>query len=126
MTTRDDQGRSIDQAQDALHQAMRGGDVSHLRELLYEGLAFELPGESVMGRAADLDAHASGETRFDKLSELHRSTLEHDGHGRTSSLVDIVVFDGGHRIEARMMYRRFWSIIEGRWQVIAGSAEPSE
>jgi hypothetical protein len=39
--------------------------------------------------------------------------------------VDIVVFDKGHRMEARMMYRRFWSIIEGRWQVVAGSAEPS-
>ncbi|MDY0947138.1 nuclear transport factor 2 family protein [Frigoribacterium sp. CFBP9039] len=125
MTTRDDHGRSIDQAQDALHQAMRGGDVSHLRELLYERLTFELPGGSVIGRAADLDAHASGATRFDKLSELHRSTLEQNGHGRTSSLVDIVVFDKSHRIEARMMYRRFWSIIEGRWQVVAGSAEPS-
>lgn len=125
MTTVDDQGRTVDQAEDALLDAMRSSDTERLRDLLYEGLSFGLPDGSVTSRAADLDAHASGATRFDSLVEVERSSAEHAGRGRTRSRVDVVVIDGGNRIEVTMIYQRFWSVIDGRWQVVAGSVEPA-
>lgn len=123
MTTRDDSGRSVDDAQDALHEAMRSSDVAALQDLLYEALVFELPDGSLTNRDADVESHKSGAVRFECLSELHRSTSEHAGRGRVDSLTEVVVIDGCRRIEARMSYRRYWSIIDGRWQVVAGSAE---
>ncbi len=126
MTTGDDLGRSIDDAQNALHDAMRSSDTTALRQLLYEGLVFELPDGTLIGRDADLQAHAAGATRFERLSELHRGTREHDGRGHVDSLVDVVVIDHGQRIEGRLIYRRYWSIIDGRWKVIAGSAVPAD
>lgn len=97
-----------------------------LGQLLYEGLVFELPDGSLIGRDVDLQAHATGATRFERLSELHRGTREHNGRGHVDSLVDVVVIDHGQRIEGRLSYRRYWSIIDGRWQVIAGSAARAE
>lgn len=126
MTTDDDLGRSIDDAQNALHDAMRANDTTALGQLLSEVLVFELPDGSVIGRDADLQAHATEATRFERISELHRGTREHNGRGHVDSLVDVVVIDHGQRIEARLSYRRYWSIIDGRWQVVAGSAALAE
>lgn len=124
MGTVDGRGWSLDQAEDALQKAMQASDVARLRELLFEGLAFELPNGTVTGRSSDLDAHASGAVRFEDLVERDRQTVESSGHGRTASLIDVVVLDGAERISGRMQYRRYWSVIDGRWQVVAGSAEP--
>jgi hypothetical protein len=125
MTTRDQRQRTLDEAQDALHAAMLSGDTASLHDLLFEGLSFEVPDGSIVGRAADLAAHASGATRFDLFTETSRATVEHDGHGRTLSEVDLIVTDHGRRVEARVAYLRFWSIIDGRWQVIAGQVAPT-
>lgn len=122
MPRHDQYGRTIDHAEDALLDAMRTSDVDRLRALLFEGLSFSVPDGSVIGRAADLESHASGALRFESLTERRRVTTEHAGRGRTQSLVDVVVVDRGTRIEASLRYDRFWSIIDDRWQVIAGSA----
>lgn len=124
MTTLDASGRSVDAAQDALHEAMRRGDTDVLRNVLFEGLTFELPDGSVTDREADLNAHSTGAVRFERLVELHRSTREHAGRARIDSLVDARLIDDGHRVEGKMSYLRYWSIIDGRWQVIAGSVQP--
>jgi hypothetical protein len=126
MTSKDESGRSIENAHEALNDAMEASDTAALGQLLFEGLAFELPDGSIIGRDADLRAHATGATRFERFSELHRTTRESAGRGRVDSLVDVVVIDHGRRLEARLTYRRYWSIIEGRWQVVAGSAALAE
>lgn len=125
MTTRDASGRSVDAAQDALHEAMRRSDTDALQDLLFEGLTFELPDGSVTDREADLNAHSTGAVRFEQLLELHRSTREHAGRARVDSLIDARLIDDGHHVEGKMSYLRYWSIIDGRWQVVAGSAQPA-
>ncbi|WP_081322525.1 nuclear transport factor 2 family protein [Microbacterium testaceum] len=124
MTTRDASGRTVDAAQDALHEAMRRSDTDALQNLLFEGLTFELPDGSVTDREADLNAHSTGAVRFEQLVELHRSTREHAGRARVDSLIDARLIDDGHHVEGKMNYLRYWSIIDGRWQVVAGSVQP--
>jgi len=121
MTTRDDRNRTADQAEDLLLDAMRQSDVDTLSELLSPDLAFTLIDGSVVGRDADLEAHRSGATRFESLTELERSTQEQGGQASTRSRADIVVFDRGNRVEAVLGYERTWAIIDGRWQVVSGS-----
>jgi hypothetical protein len=122
MTTLDTYGRTVDQAEDLLLDAMRASDTRQLSALLAEALSFSTPDGSIIGRTADLDAHASGAIQFESLVERERSTIEHAGRARTRSLVDVLVIDRGERIGAALMYERFWSILDGRWQVVAGSA----
>ncbi|MFV9424625.1 MULTISPECIES: nuclear transport factor 2 family protein [Microbacterium] len=124
MTTRDASGRTVDAAQDALHEAMRRSDTDALQDLLFEGLTFELPDGSLTDREADLNAHSTGAVRFEQLVELHRSTREHAGRARVDSLIDARLIDDGHHVEGKMNYLRYWSIIDGRWQVVAGSVQP--
>lgn len=121
MATRDDLNRTADQAEDLLLDAMRQSDVDTLSELLSPGLAFTVIDGSVVGRDADLEAHRSGATRFESLTELERSTQEQGGQASTRSRADIVVFDRGNRVEAVLGYERSWSIVDGRWQVVSGS-----
>lgn len=121
MATRDDLNRTADQAEDLLLDAMRQSDVDTLSELLSPDLAFTLIDGSVVGRDADLEAHRSGATRFESLTELERSTQEQGGQASTRSRADIVVFDRGNRVEAVLGYERTWVIIDGRWQVVSGS-----
>ena len=120
MTT-DSFGRSLDQAEDALLDAMRGSDVERLAELLSRELAFCLPDGAIISRDDDLEAHRTGTTRFLSITERSRSTIAHAGRGRTQSLVDVALIDHGTPIEATLRYERYWSVIGGRWQVIAGS-----
>lgn len=121
MATRDDLNRTADQAEDLLLDAMRESDVEKLSGLLSPDLAFTLIDGSVVGRDADLEAHRSGATRFESLTERERSTREHDGQVSTRSRADVVVSDRGNRVEAVLDYERTWSIIDGRWQVVSGS-----
>lgn len=125
MTT-DSRGLSLDQAEDALLDAMRASDVKHLAEFLFSELTFCLPDGAVIGREADLDAHRTGTTRFMSIAERSRSTIAHAGRGRTQSLVDVALIDHGTAIEATLRYERYWSVIDGRWQVIAGSASVAD
>lgn len=105
---------------------MRRSDVDELRDLLSEDIAFALPDGSVVGREADLEAHRSGATRFVSLTEVERSTAENGASARTRTRAHIVVIDIGHQIEAVLDYERSWSILDGRWQVVSGSAVPVE
>ena len=120
---RDVTGRSLDETEDALLEAMRTSDVDALRALLAEDLRFRLPDGSVVDRAADLHAHASGALRFLQIEEMHRTTEQQKGRGSTVSRSRVHLVDRGRFAEATMTYRRSWAIVGGRWQVVAGSAE---
>jgi len=81
MTTRDELGQTIDQAEDALLAAMRVSDIEALDRLIGDNLRFTRPDGSVIDKRADLEAHRSGITRFNRIEELERRTLEFNGGG---------------------------------------------
>jgi hypothetical protein len=121
---RDESGQTLDQAEDALLDAMRASDVEALDKLIGDGLRFTLPDGSVIGKQADLEAHRSGATRFDRIEETGRRTTEYTGGGSTETIARAALSDNGQPREATLRWRRAWQIIDGRWQVVEGSVTP--
>jgi len=125
MTTRDTLGRSIAEAEDLLLSAMRTSDVPALDALLATDLSFTLPDGSTIGKNDDLASHRTGATRFERITEVERTAQAGDDSGETTTVVDAVIMWNGDRIESTLTYTRSWRIIEGRWQVVSGSARAS-
>lgn len=125
MPTIDAHGRSIDHAETMLLDAMRASDLEALNALIADELAFTLPDGTTIGKQDDLESHRTGTTRFERLTELSRSSSEHDDGGTTETAVDAVIRWNGDRIEAALTYTRSWRVIDGRWQVVSGAAVPT-
>lgn len=121
----DAHGRSIDEAETLLLNAMRVSDLEALDALIADELTFTLPDGTTIGKQDDLHSHRTGATRFERLTELSRSSREHDDGGTTETAVDAVILWNGDRIEAALTYTRSWRIIDGRWQVVSGAAVPT-
>lgn len=113
---------TVDAAEDRLLDAMRASDVDALGQLLEPELVFTTPDGSTISRNEDLQAHASGTTKFESIAEISRSTLAVAGGAQTRSVVEVVVIDRGERIEAQLQYVRAWQHIAGHWKVVSGSA----
>ncbi len=101
---------------------MLANDGGAIGELLHESLVFTAPDGTVTGREDELEAVAQGNVHLVELTESERSTRESGGRGRTVCLVETVVIDRGERIASWTQYERQWAIIDGSWQVVAGSA----
>ncbi len=125
MPTLDAHGRSIDDAESFLLDAMRASDLEALDALIADELTFSLPDGATIGKQDDLESHRTGATRFDRLTELSRSSSEYDDGGTTETTVEAIIGWNGDRIEAALTYTRSWRIIDGRWQVVSGSAAPT-
>lgn len=125
MPTLDTDGLSIDEAETLLLDAMRGSDLEALNALIADKLTFTLPDGTTISKQDDLESHRTGATKFERLTELSRSSREHDDGGTTETAVDAVIRWNGDRIEAALTYTRSWRIIDGRWQVVSGSARSS-
>jgi len=73
MSIRDESGHTIDQAEDAIQAAMRASDIAELDLLIADDLVFAGPDGTLIGKAADLEAHRTGATRFARIWILHRT-----------------------------------------------------
>jgi len=125
MRTRDARGRSIDDVEDALLDAMRSGDIDALDQLIADRLAFVLPDGSSIGKQDDLAAHRSGRTRFMRLDERSRVILETSDGATTELTADAEIVDDGRTVIATLTWRRRWELVGGLWQVVEGSVAPA-
>lgn len=118
----DSSGRSVDHAEDELLEAMRSSDIAALDRLIADDLTFTGPDGAPLSKQADLDAHRSGATRFERIDPIDRRSQEQDDHSATTetTALAVVVIDGV-ATEVRLRWRRTWQVVDGRWQVRAGS-----
>jgi hypothetical protein len=121
MSTRDESGLTIDQAEDAIQAAMQASDTSQLDLLIADELVFAGPDGKLIGKATDLEAHRTGATRFSRLQETRRRTTESGGAGVTETDAVATVWSDGQWVEVGLRWIRDWRIIDGRWQVAGGS-----
>lgn len=121
MTTRDNAGRTIGDAEDELLEAMRASDLDALDKLISDALTFIDPRGRVLTKEADLEAHRTGSTSFDRIDETSRRTREAGGSGTTDTTALAVLRTGATQVEVQLLWHREWRIIDGRWQVLAGS-----
>lgn len=120
VATHDNTGRTIDQAEDALLDAMRASDVVALEHLIADDLRFTGPDGVALSKEDDLRAHATGATRFERISETRRHSVESDGVGTTETTAFVSLRHGDGHAEVDLVWRREWRITDGRWQVVAG------
>ncbi|ANJ25644.1 nuclear transport factor 2 family protein [Agromyces aureus] len=121
MSARDESGRTIDQAEEAIQAAMRASDLAELDLLIADDLAFSGPDGAVVGKAADLEAHRTGATRFERIEETLRRTTETPEGGTTETTAVATVWNEGRWVDVSLRWVRDWRIIDGRWQVASGS-----
>lgn len=113
------------EAERALQAAMRASDVGALERLLHPDLLAVGPDGSLVDRAGDLAAHASG--RF-VIAALREEQLELRRAGDTA--VTFVVLDvagsiDGADVSGVMRYTRTWTRDGGRWRVLAAHIAPA-
>lgn len=107
--------------EDELLDAMRSSDLIALDQLISDDLSFIDPAGAVLSKADDLEAHRTGTTRFVRIDEVDRRTLEFDGRGTTETTAMAVLRTGEGDLPLRLRWTREWQIIDGRWQVRSGS-----
>lgn len=100
---------------------MRASDLDALDKLISDDLKFIDPKGTVLTKQADLDAHRTGATNFDRIDETNRRSLAVDGSGTTDTTAFAVLRTGATQVEVQLLWHREWRIIDGRWQVLAGS-----
>ncbi len=120
-----DDAAPLEDAETRMLAAMLTSDVDALDALIADELVFTLPDGSSTGKQADLEAHRTGATRFERLDVQERNSHREGDSGTTETRVHAVVLWQGARIESALTYRRTWRLIDGDWQVVAGSATPT-
>jgi hypothetical protein len=123
--SRDASGRSLDEVETAMQAAMLVSDVSALDLLISNDLVFIGPDGSQISKAADLAAHRTGTTRFERIDEIEREIVLSEAGGLTVLVADVTIIDHGKRTETRLRWERSWTVAEGLWQVTRGRVTPA-
>ena len=123
MSRRDRAGRTIDDAETELLDAMRESDLAVLDRLISDQLTFIGPDGAVLTKQADLEAHRTGATSFEKIDVLSREATEGDDGGRTKTVAIAVLRVGEGTVTVRLIWHREWRVIDGCWQVASGAVE---
>jgi ketosteroid isomerase-like protein len=111
---------TINAAETRLRQAMLGGDVEALGDLLGDDLLFVDPQGRVLGKAADIEAHRSGRL---KLTRIDFSETEIRPIGEAAMVMTRASLAGSYEDTAfagDFRYLRIWRNGAHGWQVTAG------
>ncbi|WP_187977933.1 nuclear transport factor 2 family protein [Mycetocola sp. JXN-3] len=123
MSTRDGAGRTIDDTETELLDAMRTSDLVALDRLISDQLTFIGPDGAVLTKQADLEAHRTGATSFEKIDVLSRESTEDDDGGRTKTVANAVLRAVEGTVSVRLTWHREWRVLDDRWQVVSGAVE---
>ena len=103
-----------------LRRAMLASDVAVLERLIDNALIFTLPNGTVAGKAADLEAHRTGQIRMMKLEPSDQRIARYGNTAvvsvqmEMSGTLDGVAFAGPFR------YLRVWVERPDGWRIVAG------
>lgn len=112
----------IEQLEERLRQAMLASDVSTLEQLLDDELVFTMHTGMLLGKAADLQTHASGQLR---IAELVPAQQKIQVRGNTAIVTVQMRVSGtfsGASFSEALRYTRVWQRLDGSWRVVAGHA----
>ena len=106
--------------EDALRRAMLAGDVAALDRLIDDDLAFVTHTGDVIGKAMDLETHASGTL---KLRELTPSEVRVRDYGNVAVVTVRMAVAGtyeGAAFRDDFRYMRVWHRGDAGWRVVVG------
>jgi ketosteroid isomerase-like protein len=110
-------------AERRLQAAQLASDVEALTELIHEDARFTGPDGTLVTKADDLHAHASGHQVLSRVDEEDVQVLETGHTGVTWFLGTLEGTIGGEHLTARMRYTRTWTRDNrSGWRVVAAHA----
>lgn len=119
---------TINAAESRLRQAMLGGDVDMLAELLADDLLFAGPQGQVLTKAADLDVHRSRQLQLTRIDFSETDIRPLGGvAGDTAVVMTRASLAGsymGADFAGDFRYLRIWRNGSAGWQVAAGQCTP--
>lgn len=117
------QVESLRAAERRLQAAQLASDVAALDELIDDAARFTGPDGTLLTKADDLRAHASGQQRLSRVDEEDLQVLVAGATGVTWFLGTLAATVDGQPMTARMRYTRTWTTdARGGWRVIAAHA----
>ena len=105
----------------ALLLAIKDRDIASLDNLLHDDLLFNLPSGQTITKAADLDAHRSGQMT---IFAIEAKEQQINMIGDTAVVAVTINLKGKYAdepIDGTFSYLRVWKNFNNQWKVIAGS-----
>lgn len=109
-------------AERRLQAAQLASDVAALDELIDDAALFTGPDGTLVPKADDLRAHASGQQVLSRVDEEDLQALVVGDTGVTWFLGTLAATVDGQPVTARMRYTRTWITDHRGWRVIAAHA----
>jgi ketosteroid isomerase-like protein len=109
----------IQQVEDRLIRAMLNSDLLELDALLADQLLVTGPDGSLIGKAADVDAHRHGEIRITSMKALETDYRLLPDVTIVFVLMEMAGSFQGQTFEGRYRYTRVWQNRNGAWQIVA-------
>ena len=112
--------QAVSELEERLRQAMLASDVDRLDMLIDDDLLFTTQTGAVVGKAADLNAHRSGQLRLTTLDPSDQRVLFAGETAVVSVLMDVAGTYEGEPFAGAYRYTRVWGHAGGAWRVVAG------
>jgi len=116
------QAEDLRAAERRLQAAQLASDVAALDDLIDDTARFTGPDGSLLTKADDLRAHASGQQVLSRVEEEDLQDLVVGDTGVTWFLGTLEAVVDGQQVTARMRYTRTWTSDDRGWRVIAAHA----
>ncbi|HEX9953168.1 MAG TPA: nuclear transport factor 2 family protein [Rubricoccaceae bacterium] len=112
--------QAVSELEERLRQAMLASDIDQLDVLIDDDLLFTTQTGAVVGKAADLDAHRSGQLRLTTLNPSDQRVLVAEGTAVVAVLMDVAGAYDGEPFAGAYRYTRVWGHTGRSWRVVAG------
>jgi len=109
------------ESEEKLFAAIRTADVAALDALIHDDLLFHLPNGQLATKTDDLDAYRSGNMVVSSIEPGEPVVRVFGDTAVVSVSVDLKGSYFGQELDEKLRYLRVWKLVEGRWQIIAGS-----
>src|SRR5476651_2412676 len=106
--------------EESLRRAMLAGDVVSLDRLIDDDLIFTLHTGAVVGKAMDLETHASRTLQLSELSPSDVRILHYEGVAIVSVRMVVAGTYAGSPFHDVFRYMRVWHQDARGWRVVAG------
>ena len=112
--------QQIEALEARLIAAMKASNIPELHELLADGLIFTNQNGHLVNKADDINMHQSGKLEIYSLETSAQLITVYDDVAVVSVVQDLGGDFDGHTYAGIFRYTRVWTLLDGKWQVIAG------
>lgn len=110
--------------EERLRQAMLGGNIKELDELIADDLIFTSPEGILVTKEMDLAGHRSGAMKLFTMVPSEQQVREYGDVVVVSVKMALTGMYAGTALAGDMRYLRVWKNFQGSWKIVAGHCSP--